>query len=65
MNNKLIQIALVGVALSQLQGCATAVVGGAATGTAVALDRRPTKPPAPARPRWSRAFRMCEPYSTS
>lgn len=40
MNNKLIQIALVGVALSQLQGCATAVVGGAATGTAVALDRR-------------------------
>lgn len=38
--NKLIQIALVGVALSQLQGCATAVIGGAATGTAVALDRR-------------------------
>jgi osmotically-inducible protein OsmY len=38
--NKLISIALVGVALTQLQGCATAVVGGAATGTAVALDRR-------------------------
>jgi len=38
--NKLIQIALAGVVLAQLQGCATAVVGGAATGTAVALDRR-------------------------
>lgn len=38
--NKLIQIALVGVALSQLHGCAAVVVGGAATGTAVALDRR-------------------------
>jgi osmotically-inducible protein OsmY len=38
--NKLIQIALVGVALSQLQGCAAVVAGGAATGTAVALDRR-------------------------
>lgn len=39
--NKLIQIALAGVVLSQLQGCATAVVGGAAaTGSAVALDRR-------------------------
>ncbi len=41
--NKLITIALMGVALSQLQGCATAVVGGAAaTGTAVAIDRRTT-----------------------
>ena len=38
--NKLIPIALIGIALSQLQGCATAVVGGAAAGTAVALDRR-------------------------
>ena len=38
--NKLIYLALAGVALSQLQGCATAVVGGAAAGTAVALDRR-------------------------
>jgi osmotically-inducible protein OsmY len=38
--NKLIQIALVGVALSQLPGCAATVVGGAAAGTAVALDRR-------------------------
>lgn len=38
--NRLIQIALVGVALSQLYGCAAAVVGGTATGTAVALDRR-------------------------
>lgn len=38
---KLIQIALAGLVLSQLQGCATAVVGGAAaTGSAVALDRR-------------------------
>lgn len=41
--NKLIQIALAGLVLSQLQGCATAVVGGAAaTGGAVALDRRTT-----------------------
>jgi len=38
--NKLIPIALLGVALSQLQGCATAVVGGAVVGTAVSLDRR-------------------------
>ncbi len=38
--NKLIPIALIGIALSQLQGCATALVGGAATGAAVALDRR-------------------------
>lgn len=38
---KLIQIALTGLVLSQLQGCATAVVAGAAaTGSAVALDRR-------------------------
>lgn len=40
--NKLIQIALAGLVLSQLQGCATAVLGGAAAGTAVALDRRTT-----------------------
>ena len=38
--NKLIQLALVGVALSQLHGCAAVVVGGAATGAAVATDRR-------------------------
>jgi osmotically-inducible protein OsmY len=38
--NRLIQIALVGVALSQLHGCAAVVVGGAATGAAVAIDRR-------------------------
>lgn len=39
--NKLIQIALAGLVLSQLQGCAPAVVaGGAATGASVALDRR-------------------------
>ena len=38
--NKLIHIVLVGVALSQLHGCAAVVAGGAATGTAVALDRR-------------------------
>ena len=38
--NKLIHIAVAGLVLSQLQGCATAVVGGAAAGTAVALDRR-------------------------
>lgn len=38
--NKLIQIALVGVALSQLYGCAATAVGGAAAGTAVVLDRR-------------------------
>jgi osmotically-inducible protein OsmY len=38
--NKLIQIALLGVALSQLHGCAAIVAGGAATGAAVATDRR-------------------------
>lgn len=37
---KLIPIALLGALLLQLQGCTTAVVGGAATGAAVALDRR-------------------------
>lgn len=37
---KLIRIALAAVALSQLQGCATAVLGGAAAGAAVTLDRR-------------------------
>ena len=40
--NKLIHVMLVGVALSQLQGCAAVVVGGAAVGTSVALDRRTT-----------------------
>ncbi len=38
--NKLIPIALVAVALSQLHGCAAVAVGGAAVGTSVALDRR-------------------------
>jgi osmotically-inducible protein OsmY len=38
--NKLITIALVGMALSQLHGCAAVVMGGAATGAAVATDRR-------------------------
>ena len=39
----LLHIALAGLVLSQLQGCVTAVVGGAAaTGSAVALDRRTT-----------------------
>jgi osmotically-inducible protein OsmY len=40
--NKLIQIALAGVVVSQLYGCAAAVVGGAAVGASVALDRRTT-----------------------
>lgn len=38
--NKLIHVALIGAVLSQLGGCAAAVVGGAAVGTSVALDRR-------------------------
>jgi len=38
--NKLIHAALIGAVLSQLGGCAAAVVGGAAVGTSVALDRR-------------------------
>lgn len=38
--NKLIPLAIAGLAVLQLQGCATAVVGGAAVGTSVALDRR-------------------------
>ncbi|MFP5419658.1 MAG: BON domain-containing protein [Gammaproteobacteria bacterium] len=38
--NRLIQFALAGLVISQLHGCATAVVGAAATGGAVALDRR-------------------------
>ena len=41
--NKLVYIALAGLVVSQLQGCAAAVVGGAAaTGASVALDRRTT-----------------------
>ena len=40
--NKLIPIVLMGIAFSQLQGCAPLVVGGAAVGTSVALDRRTT-----------------------
>ena len=38
--NKLIHAVLIGLALSQLQGCAATLAGGAAAGTAVALDRR-------------------------
>lgn len=38
--NKLIPLALAGVVLSQLAGCAATVAGGAATGTAIAIDRR-------------------------
>jgi osmotically-inducible protein OsmY len=38
--NKLIHAALIGAVVSQLGGCAAAVVGGAAVGTSVALDRR-------------------------
>ncbi len=38
--NKLIALALAGLAVSQLHGCAAVVVGGAATGAAVATDRR-------------------------
>ncbi|HEX7972485.1 MAG TPA: BON domain-containing protein [Thiobacillus sp.] len=38
--NKLIYVMLAGLAFSPLQGCAAVAVGGAATGTAVALDRR-------------------------
>ena len=38
--NKLIQIAIAGLVVTQLHGCATAVVGGAAASGAVALDRR-------------------------
>ena len=40
--NKLIPIALAGALVSTLQGCAPLVVGGAATGAAVAVDRRTT-----------------------
>lgn len=36
----LISLALAALAVTQLQGCATAVVGGAAVGASVALDRR-------------------------
>ncbi len=38
--NKLVYAVLFAIAVPSLNGCATAVVGGAATGTAVALDRR-------------------------
>lgn len=38
--NKAISIALLGAALTQLHGCAAVAVGGAATGAAVATDRR-------------------------
>ena len=38
--NKLIQIALLGVALSQLHGCAAVAVGGVAVGASMATDRR-------------------------
>jgi osmotically-inducible protein OsmY len=40
--NKLIYLALVGVMVSQLHGCAAVVVGGAAVGTSAAMDRRTT-----------------------
>ena len=40
--NKLIYLALAGVMVSQLHGCAAVVVGGAAVGTSAALDRRTT-----------------------
>lgn len=41
--NKLVYVALVGVAVSQLHGCAAVAVGGAAAvGTSVAVDRRTT-----------------------
>lgn len=38
--NKLIPLALAGLIVSQLHGCAAVVVGGAATGATVATDRR-------------------------
>jgi osmotically-inducible protein OsmY len=40
--NKLIYLALAGIVATQLQGCAAAVVGGAAVGASVVLDRRTT-----------------------
>lgn len=40
--NKLIYLVLAGAVVVQLQGCAAAVVGGAAVGASVALDRRTT-----------------------
>ena len=40
--NKLIYLALASVVVAQLQGCAAAVVGGAAVGASVAVDRRTT-----------------------
>ena len=40
--NKLIYLMLAGAVVAQLQGCAAAVVGGAAVGASVALDRRTT-----------------------
>jgi len=40
--NKLIQITLLGVALSQLHGCAAVAVGGVAVGASMATDRRTT-----------------------
>lgn len=39
--NKLIYVALVGVAFSQLHGCAAVAVGGVALGASMATDRRP------------------------
>jgi osmotically-inducible protein OsmY len=40
--NKLIHLALAGVVIAQLHGCAAVVVGGAAVGTSAAFDRRTT-----------------------
>lgn len=37
---KLLHGVLIGIALSQLHGCAATLAGGAAAGTAIALDRR-------------------------
>lgn len=38
--NKLVYALVLAIAAPSLTGCATAVVGGAATGTAIAVDRR-------------------------
>jgi len=40
--NKLIYLAVAAAVVAQLHGCAAVVVGGAAVGTSVALDRRTT-----------------------
>jgi osmotically-inducible protein OsmY len=40
--NRLLYLALAGLAISQLQGCAAVAVGGAAVGASMATDRRTT-----------------------